>query len=128
MGRIEKQQKKICVEWRHYDKEGSTCNRCSGTGANIAAVIKEFAERGVAIELQETLLSADRISESNLVLINNVPLEVLLSGGAVGESDCPSCSCLTGKSTSCRTVQSDGEVYEELSPELLRRGIETVLV
>jgi len=125
--RIEKLQKPISVEWRHYDKEGSTCDRCSGTGANLAAVINEFAGRGVTIELQETLLSADRISESNLLLINGVPLEELLADGVVGESECPSCGCLTGEETSCRTVQCDGEVYEELSPELIRRGIEAAL-
>jgi len=117
----------INVEWRHYDKEGSTCDRCSGTGANLAAVAKEFAGRGVAIELQETLLSADRISESNLVLINGVPLEELLTNSVAGESECPSCSCLTGAETSCRTVKCDGEVYEELPQELIRRGIEAAL-
>ena len=125
--RIEKLQKVITMEWRHYDKEGSTCDRCSGTGASIAAVIAEFAGRGVVIELQETLLSADRISESNLLLINGVPLEELLTDGVAGESECPSCGCLTGEETSCRTVQCDGETYEELSPELIRRGIEAAL-
>jgi len=125
--RIGKRQKDIRVEWRHYDKGGSTCDRCSGTGINLAAVIKEFTERGVTIELQETLLSADQMSESNLVLINGVPLDELLTGGVVGESECPSCGCLTGKKTSCRTVQCDGQIYEELSLELIRRGIEAVL-
>jgi len=125
--RIEMQQKGITLEWRHYDKEGYTCDRCSGTGANLAAVIKEFAGRGISIKLQEMLLPADQISESNLLLINGVPLEELLSGGAGGESECPSCSCLTGAETSCRTVQHDGETYEELSPELIRRGIEASL-
>jgi len=125
--RIGKRQKDIRVEWRHYDKGGSTCDRCSGTGTNLATVIKGFAERGVTIKLQETLLSVDQMSESNLVLINGVPLDELLTGGVVGESECPSCGCLTGEETSCRTVQCDGEVYEELSPELIRRGIEAAL-
>ena len=115
---------KLTVEWRHYDNEGATCSRCCGTGANLQAVVAEYAARGVAIELQETLLPYDRISESNLVLINGLPLEELLQGAEAGASECPSCSCLSGQETICRTVQYDGRAYEELTPELIRQGIE----
>lgn len=118
---------KLCVEWRHYAKEGATCSRCCGTGANLASVVAEYALRGVTIELQETLLPFERIAESNLVLINGVPLEELLAGAATGESECVSCGCLAGQATSCRTVEHDGAVYEELTPELLKRGIEVAL-
>lgn len=115
----------IRIEWRHYDKSGATCDRCGDTGANLQQVIADYARQGVLIELQETLLDESSISESNLVLINGLPLEELLAATA-GESDCPSCSCLTGSATSCRTVQCDDEVFEELTPELLRKGIELV--
>ena len=124
--RIERVASPIIIEWRHYDKAGATCDRCCGTGANLVSVVAEYAQRGVAIELQETLLQFERISESNLVLINGAPLEQLLAG-ATGESECVSCSCLTGSATSCRTVQCDGETFEELTPELIRKGIEAVL-
>lgn len=116
----------IKIEWRHYDKAGATCDRCGDTGTNLKQVIAEYAGHGVVIELQETLLTEEQISESNLVLINGLPLEDLLTA-TTGESDCPSCSCLTGSETSCRTVQCGGEVYEELTPELIRKGIEAVL-
>lgn len=124
--RIEAVAAPIKIEWRHYDKAGATCDRCDDTGANLKQVIAEYAAQGVVIELQETLLNGERISESNLVLINGVPLEKLLTA-TTGESDCPSCSCLTGSETSCRTVQWGGKVYEELTPELIRKGIEAVL-
>ncbi|MDD2500055.1 MAG: DUF2703 domain-containing protein [Geobacter sp.] len=124
--RIERVASPIIIEWRHYDKAGATCDRCCGTGANLVSVVDEYAQRGVAIELQETLLQFERISESNLVLINGVPLEELLAG-ATGESECVSCGCLAGSATSCRTVQCDGETFEELTPELIRKGIEVVL-
>lgn len=117
----------LTIEWRHYDKEGATCSRCCGTGANLTSVVEEYAQRGVAIELRETLLPFERIAESNLVLINGVVLEELLAGAAVGESECVSCGCLAGQATSCRTVQYDGTVYEELTPDLIRRGIEAVM-
>jgi hypothetical protein len=122
--RIEMQ---LIIEWRHYDKDGLTCSRCSGTGANLAAVVAEYQQKGINIELQETLLPFDRISESNLVLINGVALEELLAGGSAGESECVSCGCLAGQATSCRTVQLAGVVYDELSPELIRLGIDAVL-
>jgi len=114
------------IEWRHYDKSGATCERCGDTGLNLKQVVEEYAAKGVAIELKETMLDESRISESNLVLINGIPLEELLAA-TTGESDCPSCSCLTGSDTSCRTVQCDGETFEELTPELIRRGIEKAL-
>lgn len=117
----------IRIEWRHYDKEGLTCSRCNATGANLQQVVDECRARGITVELQETLLPYDRISESNLVLINGLPLEELLADAAVGESECPSCGCLSGQATQCRTMECDGETFEELTPELLRRGIEAIL-
>lgn len=119
--------KTIKIEWRHYDKAGATCSRCCGTGANLAAVVAEYAARGVTIELQETLLPFERIAESNLVLINGKALEELLADGLAGESECVSCGCLAGQATSCRTVQHDGTVYEELTKELIQKGIEVAL-
>ncbi|MDD2500134.1 MAG: DUF2703 domain-containing protein [Geobacter sp.] len=121
-----KSDRSVLIEWRHYDKDGLTCNRCCGTGANLRQVVADYAGRGVLIELQEILLPFERISESNLVLINGVPLEQLLAG-VTGESECASCGCLAGQATQCRTVECDGETFEELTPELLRRGIEAVL-
>lgn len=117
----------LTVEWRHYDKDGLTCNRCCGTGANLAKVVAEYNDRGIAIELRETLLPFERIEESNLVLINGVPLEELLAGAAAGSSECVSCGCLAGQSACCRTVIHEGFVYEELSEELIQRGIEAAL-
>lgn len=119
-------QPKLDIEWRHYDQDGATCDRCSGTGKNLQQVLREYAERGVLIELHETLLPATRLNESNLVLINGVPLEELLSA-TTGESDCPSCGCLTGSAANCRTVQCNGESYEELTVDLLQKGIEAAL-
>ena len=124
--RIERAAVPVVIEWRHYDKAGATCDRCGDTGTNLKQVITEYAAKGVVIELQETLLNEEQISESNLVLINGVPLEELLAA-TTGASDCPTCSCLTGSATSCRTVECGSEVFEELTPELLKRGLDRVL-
>lgn len=117
----------IHIEWRHYDKAGSTCDRCSDTGTHLKQVVEEYARRGIAIELQETLLDASQLAESNMILMNGIALEELLAGASASESVCPSCSCLTGTAASCRTVHYQGITYEDLSPELISKGIETVL-
>ena len=117
----------ITIEWRHYDKDGLTCSRCCGTGANLTTVVAEYAARGIALELRETLLPFERIDESNLVLINGVPLEELLTGAEAGASECVSCGCLAAQATTCRTVRHAGAEYEELPLELIRQGIEAAL-
>jgi hypothetical protein len=38
------------------------------------------------------------------------------------ENACPSCTCLTGKETSCRTVEHEGVTYEEIPAELIRKA------
>lgn len=30
---------KLDIEWRHFEKDGETCERCAGTGTNLAEVI-----------------------------------------------------------------------------------------
>ena len=117
----------LVLEWRHYAKEGQTCERCNDTGANLATVVADYAQRGITITVQEVLLPYDRIHESNLVLINGTPLEELLAGGITSESSCGSCSCLSGQTTSCRTIHYHGVVYEELTAALIKAGIQHYL-
>lgn len=116
--------KKLNIEWKHFDKDGETCVRCAGTGSNLAAVIAELRQKlageGVEVTLTETLLSASRIEESNMILFNGIPLENLLAETAISENTCASCSCLTGEETLCRTVEFEGKTYEEIPVDLIR--------
>lgn len=119
--------KDLTVEWRHYDKEGATCIRCSATGQNLEEVIAglrdELSSQGVRLVFTETKLTEERISESNLILLNGIPLEELLDEAKASENTCQSCSCLTGAETSCRTVESEGKTHEEIPAELIRRAV-----
>lgn len=119
------------IEWKHYEKEGKTCDRCSATGRNIRNVIQdlqqELSEQNVQITLQETVLAESRISESNMILINGKALEEILSSATTSSSNCPSCACMTGKETDCRTVVHDGTTYEEIPEELIRKAVFKVL-
>lgn len=93
--------KKLAIEWKHFEKEGETCERCAGTGENLATVVAELQQElkgeGVEVTLTETLLPASRIAESNMILFNGIPLENLLAEMDVAENPCASCACLTGE-------------------------------
>ena len=119
------------IEWRHYQKEGATCLRCSATGKTLAEVVDELkielAPSGIDVILRETALEADQLPQSNLILIDGVPLETLLSGARTSTSECASCACLTGATASCRTVEYAGKSYEEIPEELIRAAVLQVL-
>ncbi len=118
------------IEWKHLRVAGETCERCSGTIATIRQVLEDLRKEGrltgVKVRVRETPLPPDRIAESNEVLINGTPIEQVLSAG-VGTTSCPSCASLTGEPSCCRTVELEGEVYEELSGSIIRRAILAVL-
>lgn len=123
--------KKVKIEWRHYVKEGKTCERCAETGLNLSQVLKsiqeDYSARGIAIELKEIKLPESRISESNMIFINDKPLEEIISGTQAQENDCCSCGELTGKQTNCRTLCYQGKTYEAISVELIKLAIERSL-
>jgi len=118
--------KELVMEWRHFAVEGETCDRCSATGKSVREVVQELSDelsgKGVAIRFIETVLPAELMSQSNMILFNGVPLEEILENAAVAESDCPSCSCLIGSVTSCRTVEHGGVSHEEIPAELIRHA------
>lgn len=115
--------KTLDIEWKHLEKEGGTCLRCANTGKTLKELVAEMQARcrphGVSVTLREVALPADRICESNSIRFNGVLLEELLAGATPSESYCPSCSELTGTETYCRTVERDGQTYEEIPEELI---------
>lgn len=119
--------KSLVIEWRHFDKAGDTCDRCSSTGTTLSEVITELSDAleadGIALTFTETLLPEEKMAQSNLILINGIPLDSLLDDATSSENSCQSCSCLTGKETFCRTVEHQGNVYEEIPAELIRQAV-----
>lgn len=118
--------RKLAIEWRHYEKEGETCDRCAATGRSLREVVsalgREIEAKGVTVAFIETILPEELMAQSNMILFNGVPLEDLLDDAAADESSCPSCSCLTGSETSCRTVRYQGTTYEEIPEEMIRKA------
>lgn len=119
--------KTVTVEWRHLEKEGETCDRCDATGQDVRKLVqrlqKECRSKGVEILFLETKLSETEIEQSNLILINNRPIETLLPLTTVSESPCCSCGELTGKEESCRTIIRHGRVHEAVPREFIREAI-----
>lgn len=116
--------KELAIEWRHYEKEGATCDRCAATGASVREVVaelsNELADKGVTVLFMERKLPEELMAQSNLILFNGVPIEELLVGAEASKNACESCSCLTGTETSCRTVVLAGDTHEEIPADLIR--------
>ncbi|MBF0408556.1 MAG: DUF2703 domain-containing protein [Candidatus Riflebacteria bacterium] len=116
-------KQKLTIEWKHLEKDGITCVRCSNTGKTLLQVIEEMKKtckkQQIEIEFKETKLAADRIKESNEILMNGIPIEKILSNAQVFESDCPSCSSITGQSNCCRGIKIEEKKYEEIPEEMI---------
>lgn len=119
--------KTLEIEWKHLDVEGKTCSRCSSTGGALQEVIGKLKEecksKGWEITFKETKLTSKNTSESNLILFNGKRIEELLPQARATESHCESCSGLTGKSTSCRTIEFAGNTYGGIPASLIRQVV-----
>lgn len=114
------------IEWRHLDKDGRTCLRCSDTLQSLqqvtAQLAAECAPHGVHIVYRETRLSSEQLAESNLILFNGLPLESVLPGASASESECLSCGELCGQPSFCRTVTVGGQTFEAIPATLIRQA------
>ena len=114
------------IEWKHLDVGGKTCVRCSDTGESLQEAIEKLAKEcktiGWEIKFKETKLAEKDISESNAILFNGTPIEELLDEARASESHCNSCSELTGKSSSCRTLEFGGKTYGGIPAALIRQA------
>src|SRR5687768_4740861 len=118
--------KQLHIEWRHLNERASTCARCAATGQTVDQVIDalrdELAPQGVEIIFTETPLTGERIADSNILLFNGTPLDQMLAGAQAQQNYCGSCSAITHTETYCRTVEHDGQVYEEIPEALIRQA------
>jgi len=120
--------KTLEIEWKHFDKDGNTCIRCSDTGDALVDVVEKLSEEckpcGWKIIFKETKLTEQEISDSNNILFNGKPIEEVLPGAKASESHCLSCCELIGNpSVTCRTVEFEGQSYEGIPSSLIRRAV-----
>ena len=122
--------KKLIIEWLHLDVEGETCDRCYDTGETLTAEVKWLNRvlnpKGFQVEYIETKLDNTQISQSNVILFNGVPIEKILNI-KVSENYCESCTALIGSETYCRTIEFDGNEYEDIPAKAIRQAAYSVL-
>ena len=115
------------IEWKHLDKLGNTCIRCSDTEQALQEAIGKLAEECKPcewdIQFKEKKLSERDIPESNIILFNGKAIEDILPEAKASESHCQSCCEFTGNSsTSCRTIELGGNSYEGIPSKLIRQA------
>ncbi len=117
--------KQMPIVWKRLVKDGTTCERCGSTLAQIESAVRklEAALQPLGIQpaletetIDERAFKAEP-SESNRIWIAGRPLEQWL-GATVGMSRC--CSVCAG--SDCRTLEVDGRTYETVPEELLIRA------
>jgi hypothetical protein len=115
------------IEWKRLVRQGRTCNRCGDTGETLRKVVRELnagcGAKQARFRLKTTRLPATRVAESNSILIDGWPLEQIVPGVAVTETECDSCGELLGRTTQCRAVTVDGRTHDAVPAELIRSAI-----
>lgn len=117
---------KISIEWKHFDKDGRTCERCSGTGSNLLKAISKIEkDLGIEISFKEVRLTEERMSESNEIIIGGVLLEDLIPDATAGINKCSSCSEMIDQPEGCccRTINKDDDIFEEIPIEIIEQAI-----
>lgn len=120
--------KHLEIEWRHFEKEGETCDRCAGTGGEVHRAIKAISSdleaSGWGIIFKETPLPDTQIAESNIILLNGIPIEEILPKARKSENCCVSCGEMLGTPTSCRTIEYKGQIHETIPAAIIREAVD----
>ncbi|MEJ5299378.1 MAG: DUF2703 domain-containing protein [Thermodesulforhabdaceae bacterium] len=123
--------KRLEIEWRHLEKDGKTCCRCSETGKAVQIVheklAKELEPKGWKIVFKETILTEQEISESNSLYINGIAIENLLPNTTKSENCCDSCSDILGSPTKCRTLERNGQVFEAIPADMISEAVHKLI-
>jgi hypothetical protein len=113
---------RVLVEFEYLTVDGETCDRCGDTREAVRSAVADaraaLPSALAALEFVERELTADRLAESNCVLVNGRPAEEWLGGVSV-MSDCPSCSDLVGESVCCREIEVDGVRTEAVGRDVV---------
>lgn len=125
--------KKIRIEWKHFDKDGKTCERCSNTGNNLNEVFnqlkEEYLKQGIEIHYKEIKLPESQMAESNQILLDGELIENVIPDVKLGENHCDSCSDLIDdpKGCNCRTITYKDKTYETIPVDLIKQAIASKL-
>lgn len=111
------------IEWRHLDKDGKTCDRCSDTGETVRSayedLVKELEPKGWEVSFTETLLTDQEIPESNSIYLNGIAIEKILPDTRRSQNCCISCGEILGTPTMCRTLERNGQIFEAVPAAMI---------
>lgn len=122
--------KRINVEFRYFDR--STCSRCRSTNNNVEKTLKGLqdapAEAGIEFRLKATKLPANRLSESNSVLINGKDIEEVVNRKKGSRfTSCKGCGTLMHGSCDCRAYSYKAKKYRFVPSAMIREAVQKVL-
>ncbi|OPZ45064.1 MAG: hypothetical protein BWY93_00031 [Euryarchaeota archaeon ADurb.BinA087] len=118
---------RLHIEWRHLDLGQSFCGHCSDTGVNLWEVITTLGQEhlldGVELELENIILPPEQFEESNVVLINGVPVEEIV-GTEVPFPGCTDCRDLDEEPCHVHRAPPGREnIFKAIPVALLRAAI-----
>ncbi|MCS7258124.1 MAG: DUF2703 domain-containing protein [candidate division WOR-3 bacterium] len=123
--------KELNIRWQRLVKNNRTCPRCRRTEKELIkayTLLKKLLKPlGIKVTLKKEKLTLAEFRKdplkSNQILINNKPLEKWLSARK-GESPC----CDICGPVECRTVETQGKIYETIPQALIIRACLKALV
>ena len=114
--------KTITIKWQRLLIDDATCHRCGATEQEVDKAYMSLKQSlsllGIKVVLEKK--SLDRAvfkknpSQSNLIMIGEKTLEEWLKAHT-GESSC----CGPCGDTECRTIETQGKIYETIPAELI---------
>jgi hypothetical protein len=118
---------RIVIELRHLDLGEMACGRCSDTGENLLNVISDLGGEhvldDVELEVRNILLPPNRADESNIVLMNGIPLGEILDE-KIGSAGCGVCSDFCGE----QDLHYSRDILSAIPKEVLREAILRLLM
>ncbi|MCS7164107.1 MAG: DUF2703 domain-containing protein [Thermodesulfovibrio sp.] len=114
--------KNLTIKWQRLVKDNTTCPRCADTEKELEKAYNKLKEAfrilDIEVILEKNEINPVEFSEnplnSNLILINDKPLEAWLSA-QTGKSRC----CSVCGDEECRTIHLEGYVYETIPENLI---------
>lgn len=115
----------LSIKWRRLTDQGRTCPRCQATEVELEKamdwLIKTLSPLGIRVVLEKQGISIEDFKkdplQSNLILINDKPIEHYLNA-STGQSQC----CDICGPSQCRTIQANGQSFETIPSDLIKKA------
>jgi hypothetical protein len=114
--------KTLKIQWQRLIVDDQTCQRCGATEAEVEKAVQSLKQSlkpsGIEVKLEKRAIQQTEFvknpSKSNLILIGGRSLEDWLQA-RTGQSAC----CGPCGDAECRTIETQGKVYETIPAELI---------